>query len=242
MIGNAVAILVRRLEGCVPVLGPCEREAVRAGLILARALELPAVAVCAGSAEPHDRALEVALRAGCDRALRVDVAPELAGDYLAVAELLAAAADHLGARLVVCGDRAQDGGRGAIGPAVAELLGVAHFSGVLAVEPIARPEAVGRFRCRCRAQSEVAEIECSLPAVLCVRSAGGPRPGRGKPRARGPIEVLDATIDESAEVDQPAAGDRRGESAPIHYQRTVMLAASPAELVDRLRRDHVIES
>src|SRR5205085_5373657 len=134
-----VAILLRRALARPgqsdehEVLGPCERGALVAGLRMAAALGDDAIAIAAGPARREDRVLAMALRAGANRAVRLgaDGIDDL--DYLGLAEALAATVRSVGADLVTCGDRSIDERTGAIGPALAELLGFAHVTGVVSL-------------------------------------------------------------------------------------------------------------
>jgi hypothetical protein len=220
-----VAILVRRAlarpgqHDEEQILGPCERGALGLGLTLAEARGADAIAIAVGPARREDRVLAMALRAGCARALRVwdDGLEDL--DYLGLAEVLAAAAKDVGATIVVCGDRSVDERVGALGPAVAEVLGVAHVSGVIAARSAAswsRSSITPRpARSDCAWprpwSSRPRPRRCATPrpgAAATARRPGHRRQGPGRARARR------APARAAARADRPAAALAR--RAPGH--------------------------
>src|SRR5262249_17887246 len=133
---SAVVVLVRRPRAAPDgaaaprLFGRCDEAALRAGLALGRAAIVVAAGPggrgrgAAGRAAREDEPLRQALAWGAERALRI-WDPSLEGvDYHAVAQVLAGAARRLGFDLVLGGDRSDDEGDGAVGPAVAEALAV----------------------------------------------------------------------------------------------------------------------
>lgn len=222
--GDAVAVLV--CPGARRRLGRCDREALRAALIAAAALELPAVAISCGDAESSEAALTVALRAGCARAIRVE-APEVGGE-LALARQLAAVSRAVGPRFILCGDRAE-GGWGVTGPALAEVLGWPHASGVVAVAA-----AAPGLRCRVHLAGESRWLEVAAPAIIAVRSAGAAAPHLGA----GPRRPIESPAAEAPRGDRDAPGGEIVEPPAS----PAAIAESPAALVRHLRDDHLIES
>jgi electron transfer flavoprotein alpha/beta subunit len=191
-----VAVLVRGLlsgpgtRAAAPI-GPAELAAIRAAVAVGRSRGVTVAAIAAGPPGVHDRALAVALAAGCQRAIRVDatIADEI--DYLGLAQLLAQAVRKVDAGLVFCGDRSSDEATGVIGPAVAEMIDAAHLTGV---ETVAAGDGDTVLARRGSERHRV-----SPTAVLCIaaaRSDGAPAEKLAsiEPVAEPTIELM--TLDE----------------------------------------------
>jgi electron transfer flavoprotein beta subunit len=259
---SGVAVLLRRLQArpgasaADDVLGLCERGALATALALAGPLGMAVTAIAVGPARREDRVLAMALRAGCDRALRVSDEGTDDLDYLGLARILAAAARYVGARVITCGDRSQDEHTGAIGPAVAELLGAAHLTQVVHAEVDADTLVVERA-----GDGSQQRFRLSPPAVLCVRP---PPVVPGAQRAETVPEYDDdddtdvrtrraaalirvPTIEEvdlaRIGVDRAAVDERRtgsGRIRPVRGRRRALVSPTPSDLVARLRADHLI--
>jgi electron transfer flavoprotein alpha/beta subunit len=161
-----IAVLVRGLlhdpdHPADVAMGASERAAVRAAVALGMDLGTQVIAIAAGAAAQHERALRVAIGAGCDRAVRIESDDAAALDYLGLAQILAQAAKKLGANLIVCGDKSTDEATGALGPAVAELLDAAHLTDVDGLA--ARERAVIASR-------PPLQFRITPPAILAIRS------------------------------------------------------------------------
>ena len=240
-----IAILLRRLQsrpGTVSddqVLGRCERAALATGLHLREAFGDATVTVLSlGPARREDRVLAVALRSGCDRAVRVFDHKVEDLDYLGTATVLAKAVEHIGVDLLLCGDRTQDELTGAIGPAVAELLGRPHVSGV--VDAQADGASVIATR---RGRGELHQFRCALPVVLCV-SSFPPQPedasdGAATSRSQS-IEELDLS---TLGLDLRALEYRRnllGRARATRPGLNATIASSAADLVSRMVEGHLL--
>jgi electron transfer flavoprotein beta subunit len=247
-----VAILLRRAQSRPgendedAILGPCERGALVAGLRLASGFHREAVAIAVGPARREDRVLAMALRAGCWRAVRlgtegVNEFDDL--DYLGLAELLAAAVRSVGSQLVVCGDRSLDERVGAVGAAVAHLLGFAHATGVGSAEAEA-----ATVLCNRQGDRVVQRLKVSLPAVLCMRP---PRIDAERDaaravtstRARNPTQAIEVLDPGEIGVDMRRLALRRklaGRLRPTRAGRHATILDTPAALVSRLRADRLI--
>ncbi len=226
------------------VLGPCERGALVAGLRLATGLGRDAIAIAVGPARREDRVLAMALRAGCARAVRLgaDGLDDL--DYLGVAEALAAAIRKVGSDLILCGDRSLDERVGAIGPAVAELLGYAHVTGV------GSATAEGKVvLCERQGDRDRLRLKVTLPAVLCMRP---PRIGSerdpelvaaGSGRARTSPQGIDALEPDEVGLDLRRLASRKaiaGRLRATRGGRHATILGSPAELIERLTADRLL--
>ena len=138
--------------------------ALEAGLTLKEKLGGEVVALCAGP-ERAASVIKEALAKGCDRAIHIedDLA---AADPLATARRLAAALAGEKPDLVLTGLQSDDLGFGQTGVILAELLGMAHATIVMEVEPtgagirVKRELEDGWFQ----------HVELPLPAVLTIQS------------------------------------------------------------------------
>jgi hypothetical protein len=161
------------------LLGCCEAAALRAAVRLRASLGGTLVALAMGPEEHQRPVLAAALAAGCDRAVRVH-APDCDGlDYLGAATVLATAVRRLGCDLLLCGDTGENERAGAMGPTVAELLGIPHLTGVVGVEVEGGPsgETAGETGSTPKAPSVIVAHRGSgrihrfrwfLPAALCL--------------------------------------------------------------------------
>jgi electron transfer flavoprotein beta subunit len=256
-----VAILLRRALARPgqsdehEVLGPCERGALVAGLRIAAALGTDAIAIAAGPSRREDRVLAMALRAGANRAVRLgaDGIDDL--DYLGLAEALAATVRSVSADLVACGDRSIDERTGAIGPAIAELLGYAHVTGVVSVA-VDGP----RILCERFGDGRRDKLAVKRPAVLCLRpprasdteresndtpnpfgSSGGTAP---RSRARTAPQAIDALEPDEVGLDLRRLAPRKntgGRLRPVRGGKQAMILATPAELVARLEEESLVK-
>ncbi|HUH00347.1 MAG TPA: hypothetical protein VML75_00050 [Kofleriaceae bacterium] len=220
------------------VLGKCERAALTAALTLRGELAGHVTALAVGPASREDRVLAMALRAGCDQAVRVHH-PQLEDlDYLGYATVLAAAVRHLGFDVVICGNRSQDELLGATGPAMAGVLGVPHLTNLVDV----RGEN-GSLICVRRAQGAVHEYRCAMPLVACVAAVpAARRPSEGDlatTRAGGITELGMAQV----ALDPRTLQYRKrfvGQARASRTGANATLVASPSDLVAHLERDHLL--
>lgn len=107
-----------------------------------------------------------ALAMGADRAIHVADEALLGADVMLTAEALAAAIEREGFDLVITGNSSTDGSGGMVPAAIAELLGVAHASGLSSVELTA--ESVSGSR---PVDGGVQQVTASLPAVVSITEA-----------------------------------------------------------------------
>jgi len=168
--------------------------------LLHRATELHVVRIAASLGETTavtiaaagtaaDELLQEAVSAGAVRCVRLWDDALAATDYLGVAYTLAATVRALAGDLVerpavvVCGDR----GRGAVGPALAERLGVPHLGDVVGAQV-----TDGRVVARRRSGPLVRLYAAKPPVVLCV--AGEHRPGALTEAAGWTAAVADTEV------------------------------------------------
>ena len=92
------------------------------------------VVLCAGP-QRATQTIREALAKGADRAIHVEIKKESALDALATARLLAKAVESESPEIVLTGLQSDDFGYGQTGVILAELLGFAHATIVMEVEP-----------------------------------------------------------------------------------------------------------
>lgn len=235
-----LVVLVRRLRArpdggpAAETLGCCDAAALETALALKRTVAgATVVAVAAGDAAREDAALAHALALGADRGLRVDDAAVKGLDYHGIARVLAAAVRHVGYDLVLAGDRSEDEVQGAVGPAVAEALGVPHLTGTLRVE--LEP---GLARATRRDLGVVRTLRLKLPALLTIVTYDGERARPGA--AARAVEGLDfATL--GIQAMELKHRDRcLGRAHPVRVLRNATLVSEADELIARLREDHLL--
>lgn len=219
------------------VLGRCERAALATALQLRAELSASLTAIAVGPRR-EDRVLAMALRAGCDHAVRAHDGVLDRADYLATAQVLAATATRVGFDLIICGDRSQDELHGATGPAVAELLDLPHVGNV--VETRGDGGAVVLTQ---RAAGNLHKLRCPLPCLLCVaaytKTASDDGPSTPSPRG-GNIEQLYLA---DLGIDARELSHRRqflGSARAVRSGCNATMVSSARELVARLDDDHLL--
>lgn len=151
-------------------------------------------------------ALQSARAAGALRAVTVWDEAIAATDYLGAAQVLASTARKLGFDIVVCGS----GERGAVGPAVAERLGLPHLTGVID----ARIEE-GRVIARRRHGGSIHSFRAPLPVVLCVESRAPLSP----PALEAGRGLLPGTLFEGASVERLGLAEIGVAPAELSWRR-----------------------
>jgi electron transfer flavoprotein beta subunit len=233
-----VVALVRRLAAApdggraAAVLGQCEEAALRAGVAL-RAAGATLTAVTAGASPDEDDALRLALRAGADRAVRVTDASLDGIDYHGVARVLAAATRHLGFDLVVLGDRSADEAQGAVGPAVAEALGVAHVTAAIDLAIDGGAAAVTR-----RESGGLRRLRLALPLVVTVVRSPAPPLRLGD--AAGRVEPLDFGALGLVALELRHRVACAGRASPVRGAGGATVLGRPDELIARLRDERLL--
>ncbi len=218
------------------VLGRCERAALATALQLRAELDGSVTAIAVGPRR-EDRVLAMALRAGCDHAVRAHDSVLDKVDYLATAQVLAATATHVGFDLIICGDRSQDELHGATGPAVAELLGLPNVGSVVETRADAATVIVSQ-----RAATKLHQLRCNLPCLLCVaaftKTSSDENPSTS-PRG-GNIEQLYLA---DLGIDARELSHRRqflGSARAVRPGCNATMLNSASELVARLTDDHLL--
>ncbi len=244
-----IVVLLRRLRsrpggianGKGRLCGTCDEAALRAALAARAAVPGSTVTVlAAGPAVSEDEVLRWALSAGADRAARVDDATLATVDYQGLGRALGSAARHLGADLVLCGDRSEDEVQGAVGPAVAEALGVAHVTGTYDIKVAAGTATMSR-----RDGGFVRTLRIKLPALLGVTSqAGAALPAHdvapSAADAAKPILALDLAAVGLSAAELKHRDRCLGKAHAVRVVRNATLVKDPDELVARLREDRLL--
>ncbi len=190
-------------------LGPCDEAALRTALSLTAAGgEL--VAVTAGP-PVDDVCLDLALKAGVPRAVRIwDTCLEDT-DLRTLCAMLAAGIYRIGFDLIIAGHRSADWGSAAVGPALAHFLGIAHVSSVIGARPEGSEGAASTSLLRVEhlSDEEILSLQVPLPALITVRE--GPARVLEERTALPAIEVMDmedTTLRFARVSDLPDAGVR----------------------------------
>ncbi len=236
-----VAVLLRRLR--TPdrrarggdLLGRCERAALSTALALRRDTGADVTALAVGTARFEQRALQLALRAGCNRAFGVLYPAVESVDYLGVARVIAAALRRERFDLVICGSRSQDEIVGAVGPAVAELLDVPHLGGLIDLAA-----SGDRIRAVQRSGGKLHHFSCTPPLVACVDEFAGQacRGSAQRDRAAAivPVELGELELRASElSVRSDFIGSERSSRSPA-----ATIFSGAAELVAQLQRDQLL--
>ncbi len=136
--------------------------AVEAGLALRDAEPGEVIAVTAGDDEA-DKVVQRALAMGADRGLRIDLATQ---DPLSTARALAAVAGSEAPDLVLCGVQSADLANGAVGAALAGLLGLPFVGVAVSVER----DGAGLLVSRELEGGLLERVAVQLPAVVSVQT------------------------------------------------------------------------
>ncbi|MDI6857417.1 MAG: electron transfer flavoprotein subunit beta/FixA family protein [Dehalococcoidia bacterium] len=169
-------------EAALPrVLDPADANAIEAALLLRDRLAGARVVAVSVGPPYQEVALREAIAQGVDEAVRLWDDAFAGSDCLGTARVLAAAAARAVADIVVCGDLSLDGGSGALGGQLAELLGMPLVDGVATAEFSAEGETLLTER---RARGGLRTMERTpLPALITV-PAGANVPRYPTVRAR----------------------------------------------------------
>ncbi len=187
---------------------PSPSPASRAALRLARGMgdDAEVVVLSAGSAEKCP-SLEWARQSeGVRRVVQVRGATLDTADFLTLGMVLAEAARHLEAGLVLAGDRSDGEGQGLVPAAIAHHLRAPHFARVMAAEfPPARNDVV---QATVRSGGRLCKITSPLPVVLTTSPVlssidSWPVTERGSSRAIETLSLAQLGLDASQMVPRP---------------------------------------
>lgn len=194
------------------ITSPYDEYALEEALRLKESKGAEVVAVAVGDDKAKD-VLRNALALGSDQAVLVKAAE--VGDPLAVGKALAAYAKDKGFDLLLFGNKGFGSDNGAVGPIVAELLGLGHAGLVTKLEL-----GEGSFRAEREGDAGTEVVEGALPAVITAqRGLNDPRYASLKgimAAKKKPIEEIEApAVSASAVVSALALPSARPEGKKV---------------------------
>lgn len=186
------------------------------------------VVVTVGDEDAED-AMRRALAMGADRGIRVDGEGLPVGDPITTARALAEVVRRENADLVLCGVQSSDAVQGAVGVALAELLGLPRVAVCKKVElqngkAVVHRELEGGL-------IDVTEVD--LPAVLTIQT-GINEPRYATLRAIKQAEQKEIEVVEPSDLGQPAARVRRM-FVPPKGEGAELLGDDPAEVAKKIK-------
>ncbi len=204
------------------ITSPYDEYALEEALRLKEAKSAEVVAVSVGGEKARD-ILRNALALGADQAVLVKSSET--GDPLAVARTLVAFAEGKGFDLFLFGNKGFGADNGAVGPMVAELLGLAQANLVTRLEL-----GEGSFRAEREGDGGTEIVEGSLPAIITAqRGLNEPRYASLKgimAAKKKPIEEVDgAAVIGAAHVSNMALPPARTEGRKLDGDAPAQAAA-----------------
>jgi electron transfer flavoprotein beta subunit len=157
--GDGVSI---KTDGLKYVINPYDEMAVEEALKIREAQGGTVTILTVGPAKAAE-AIRTGLAMGADKGVLIDPGG-LNFDSLAIAKMLAAAIQAISYDLIVAGHRAVDGDNFQVGPAVAELLGIANISMVVNADI-----GDGDVACTCAIEGGTKEVVAALPALITTQ-------------------------------------------------------------------------
>jgi electron transfer flavoprotein beta subunit len=188
--------------------------------------------------EAANQVIRMALAKGGDSAIRLDDEKFAGSDPVALARILQAAIKDISCDIVMTGCLASDDGYGAVGVALAQLMGVPHAAYVKTVEDLGDNKLkIGR-----ELEGGLLEMdEISTPCVLTIQTGGN------EPRYASFKGIREASKKEIKVMDLAATGlseDQVGEagsvavmvqySVPVVGELAEILVGDPAETAGKL--------
>lgn len=151
-----------KTDGLKYVINPYDELAVEEALKIREAQGGTVTILSVGPAKAAE-AVRTGLAMGADKGVLIDPG-ELQYDGLAVAKMLAAAIKEMPYDLIVAGHRAVDGDNFQVGPAVAELLGIANISMAIKADI-----GDGNITCTCTVEGGTKAVTAALPALISTQ-------------------------------------------------------------------------
>jgi electron transfer flavoprotein beta subunit len=151
-----------KADGLKYVINPYDELAVEEALKIREAQGGTVTILSVGPAKAAE-AIRTGLAMGADKGILIDPG-ELQYDGLAVSKMLAAAIKEMPHDLIVAGHRAVDGDNFQVGPAVAELLGIANISMAIKADI-----GDGNITCTCTVEGGTKEVTAALPALISTQ-------------------------------------------------------------------------
>lgn len=187
------------------------------------------VVVTVGDEDAED-AMRRALAMGADRGIRINGEGMAVGDPIATARALADVVRRESADLVLCGVQSSDAVQGAVGVALAELLGLPKVAVVKKVELSAGKAVVHR-----ELEGGLIDVtEVDTPAVLTIQT-GINEPRYATLRAIKQAEQKEIEVVDPAGSDEPAAVVRRM-FVPPKGEGAEMLGDDPVQVAQKIKQ------
>jgi electron transfer flavoprotein beta subunit len=214
------------------ITSPYDEYALEEALRLKEAKGAEVVAVSVGEEKAKD-VLRNALALGADQAVLLKSAET--GDPLSVAQILAAFAEGKGFDLLLFGNKGFGADNGAVGPMVAERLGLAQANLVTKLEL-----GEGTFRAEREGDGGTEVVEGTLPAVITAqRGLNDPRYASLKgimAAKKKPIEEVDgAPVAAAARVSSMTLPPARPEGRKLEGDAAAQAAALLGLLKDEAK-------
>lgn len=170
-------------DGIKYIIGPYDEYSLEAAVQIKEKDGGDVTALSLGPARVAE-GLRSALAKGADNAVHIDTGSAEVDDALVVASALAAQIKALGAfDVVFTSTKGSDSDRGAVGPMLAELLGVPYVGLVTEIEV-----AGGSITCKRDIEGGVTEtFSVATPVVIC-----GEKGVRGEPRYPSLMQIMKA--------------------------------------------------
>ncbi len=173
------------------ITGPYDEYALEEAIRIKEAKGAEVVALSVGG-DSAKEVLRNALALGADSAVLLKGDGQ--GDALAVAQMIADYAKDKGFDLILCGNKGIGGDNAAMGPMLAELLGVAQANVIVKLEL-----GEGTFRAEREIEGGSEMVEGSLPAVITAQK------GLNEPRYASLKGIMAAKKKTIEELDAAAA-------------------------------------
>lgn len=208
------------------VINDADNFAVEEAILLKEKHGGEVVVVNVGS-EAANQVIRMALAKGGDSAIRLDDDKFGGSDPVALARILQAAIKDLNCDIVMAGCLASDDGYGAVGQALAQMMGVPHAAYVKTVDVDGDKLKIGR-----ELEGGLLEMdEISTPCVLTIQTGGN------EPRYASFKGIREASKKEIKVMDLAATGlseDQVGEagSVAVMVQYSVPEVGELAEILE----------
>jgi electron transfer flavoprotein beta subunit len=226
-----------RRENVPSVLNPLDENALEEALRIGERFSGRVTALSMGP-PPATEILEWALTLGADEAILLCDRAFAGADSLATAYALAGAIEKIrDVDLIICGNRAVDGGTQQVGPQVAQLLGIPHTSYVRQID--FKDESTLTLTRSIEYGHMIVEVD--LPAVISVLDTiNEPRP----PTAEGIMTMLQKEYREWTAEDIDVPLERLGlDGSPTKWagsyeqsleRRREILSGTPEQMVSHV--------
>ncbi len=202
-------------DDVVYMINPTDLVALEAAVGLRESAGAGEVTVLCMAPPSLTRKVRDCLAMGADRAIMLWDDKFKGSDSITTARILAAAVAAIGFDLVLCGDRADDGHAGVVGPALAGILEVAHISAITRLEM--GPTATVH---RALEKGEREVLRCGLPALFTVHpTMNAPR----RPSFPAAVAALEAEVPVWGLAQLGLAEDQVGETGSM----STMVALAP---------------